>query len=173
MWRPIQALFGTMCVKHHQEVHEEVLAPEAYATLRNSPPEVCFHQWCQERLTLWNARSQTEGDDLGISVLSVGLVNESLPAKSRGRRNICVGHGLVFMSRWCPSCKISRAHPFHWAQHVEPIRGQQSLTRDVLLVLLDWVRSSMRHVLREIPSIKLCVLRYRTSGLRRGVELAT
>ena len=52
---------------------------------------------------------------------------------------------------------------YHWTQHVEPIRGQQSHTRDVLLVLMDWDRSSMRHVLREIPSIKQCELRYRTS----------
>ena len=58
---------------------------------------------------------------------------------------------------------LSRLIQYHWTQHVEPIRGQQSHTRDVLLVLMDWDRSSMRHVLREIPSIKQCELRYRTS----------
>ena len=47
-----QALFETECVKHHQEVHEEVLdflsrclsgpseQPEAYATLRKCLPKV-------------------------------------------------------------------------------------------------------------------------------------
>ena len=36
----------------------------------------CIQQWCKQRLALWNARSQTEGDDLGIWLLGLpmGLV---------------------------------------------------------------------------------------------------
>ena len=49
---------------------------------------------------------------------------------------------------------LARLIQYYWTQHVEPIRGQQSHTRDVLLVLIDWDSSSMRCVLKEFPSIK-------------------
>lgn len=45
-----QARFEKEDVKHLQKV------------------QVCVKQWFENRFTLWNARSQTEGDDLGISV---------------------------------------------------------------------------------------------------------
>ena len=71
--------------------------------------------------------------------------------------------GCVHESLMSEMQDLARLIQHHWTQHVEPIRGQQSHTRDVLLVLMDWDSSSMRHVLREIPSIKQCELRYRTS----------
>ena len=49
---------------------------------------------------------------------------------------------------------LARLIQYHWTQHVESNRGQQSHTRDVLLVLMDWDSSSMRYVLKEFPSIK-------------------
>ena len=56
----------------------------------------CIQQWCMERLTFCNARSQTEGDDLGILLLGrpVGLVNETLEVID-GLRSLGMEHALA------------------------------------------------------------------------------
>ena len=194
-----QAGFETDYVKHHQEVHAEVLhalsrclpRPPSTAPLTPHcgslspsctgfahsvghwlchPPTMCrcLHQWCQERLTLWNAWSQTEGDDLGISVClwDCGGTGERDTGVDRQLAESRVGRsitGCVHDSLMSELQDLARLIQYHCTQHVESNQGQQSHTRDVLLVPMDWDSSSMRYVLKEFPSIKQCELRYRTS----------
>ena len=77
--------------------------------------------------------------------------------------------GCVHDSLMAELQDLARLIQHHWTQHVESNRGQQSHTRDVLLVLVDWDSSSLWYVLKEFPSIKQLRV---ASGLRRGFGLA-
>ena len=79
-----QPLRAPRSLRHTAEVSGEVQRFRDLGWTLAVPPthevQECIQQWCKERLTFWNARSQTEGDDLGIRLLGLleGLVNETL-----------------------------------------------------------------------------------------------
>ena len=67
---------------------------------------------------------------------------------------------------------LARLIQYHWTQHVEPNRGQQSHTRDVLLVLMDWDSSSLWYVLKEFPSIKQLRVAVQNQLIAEGVRVS-
>ena len=79
-----QPLRAPRSLRHTAEVSGEVQRFRDLGWTLAVPPthevQECIQQWCKKRLTFWNARSQTEGDDLGIRLLGLleGLVNETL-----------------------------------------------------------------------------------------------
>ena len=98
-------------LRHVAEVVPEVQRFRDLSGTLGVPPthevEEGIQQWCKERLTLWNARFQTEGTDLGTRLLGLpvatGGVHEALMSECQNYWTQHVEPRTVFSDARCAS----------------------------------------------------------------------